>query len=320
METNEDQHILYHYFREKFVLPVRLRLYRVLRGLLIFFVLALMANFLFSYFFYTPKMWALRQQNNELVLKYDRLNEMIDSETAKLDEIRHRDKAVYHSIFSLDTLEIPGVWHDYPDTKYTEATYARYTPLMQSAWHKLDALTRLIYAQSRSFDGIETLSKDKDMMAECIPAIWPMNKNLLRNQIGAFGSRVDPFTGRWSGHAGIDLAGPHGSPIYATAMGVVIPSQGYGYGLQVMIDHGFGYKTRYAHLSRINVNPGQVVKRGEIIGEMGSTGRSTGTHLHYEVIYRGTPMNPLNYFSRDMSAEEFRDIISRAKETIYESK
>lgn len=321
MEINQDRHILYHYFRENYILPVRLWIYRYTRRLLVIFILALLANFMFSYFFYTPKMWALRQKNIDAVMKYNLLNSKIAEDIAKLAEIRNRDQVVYRSIFSIDTLNISGVWNPYPDSKYREATYARYTPLMVSAWHELDALTRQIYAQSLSFDQIELLALDKDMMAECIPAIWPIDKRKLRGSIGAFGGRKDPFTKAWSGHSGIDLAAPHATPIYATATGTIAPNDnGHGYGIQIIINHGFGYKTRYAHLSRIAALPGQVVKRGEVIGYMGSTGRSTGTHLHYEVIYRGKPMNPLNYFSRDMNDKEFKEIIARAKETIYEAK
>lgn len=266
-------------------------------------------------------MWALRRDNFEVVSQYEVLNRKIAQDAAILEEIRSRDKAVYRSIFSIDTMVVNGAWNHYPESKYQDAVYARYTPLMQSSWHSLDALTRLIYAQSLSFDQIETLAVDKDMMAECIPAIWPIDKRRLRGSIGSFGGRSDPFTRQWSGHKGIDLAGPHATPIYATAAGtVMVDDNGHGYGIQIMINHGFGYKTRYAHLSRKGVVPGEVVKRGQTIGYMGSTGRSTGTHLHYEVIYRGKPVNPLNYFSRDMSDKEFKEIIARAKETIYEVK
>lgn len=322
MEINrQEQHIAYYYFREKFVLPVRLWLYRYTRLLLIIFILALIANFMFSYFFYTPKMWALRQQNNDIVMKYELLKDKIAADTRKLNEIRTRDAAVYHSIFSIDTLNIKGVWSPYPETKYKDAQYARYTPLMQSSWSELDGLTRLLYAQSVSFDQIEKLAVDKDMMAECIPAIWPIDKRKLRGSIGAFGGRIDPVYGGWGGHKGIDLAAPHGTPIYATAMGTVMQDDnGRGYGIQIMINHGFGYKTRYAHLSGKSVKPGDVVKRGQIIGYMGSTGKSTGTHLHYEVIYRNNPVNPIGYFSKNMTQEEFKEIIDRAKETIYEAK
>lgn len=321
MENQQESPILYNHIREKFVLPVRLWLYRYTRRLLIIFILALLANFMFSYFFYTPKMYKLRKENNEIVSKYKLLDAKISLAYEQLKEIKSRDRAVYRSIFSLDTLDVKGVWTPYPDSKYADATYARYTPLMQDSWHRMDALTRQIYAQSLSLDQIEKLSLDKDMMAECIPAIWPINKKQLRGHIGAFGGRYHPRGGSWQQHKGIDLAGNYGTPIYATAMGTVMPSDnGWGYGNQIMINHGFGYKTRYAHLSKILVSPGQVVKRGEKIGEMGSTGNSTGTHLHYEVLYRGLPMNPINYFSRDMNEKEFKEIIDRAKEINYEAK
>lgn len=319
-ESNIEQHSLYNYIREGFVLPIRLWLYRYTRRLLIIFILASIANFAFSYLFYTPKMYALRQENAEAVLRYEVLNSRIRTDLATLSEVRAREQAVYRSIFSEDTLDMPGLWQNYPQQKYEGLGYGRYAPLIQHTWMDMDALARQLYAESVSLDLIEKLAVEKDVMAECVPAIWPMDKRLLRGSIGAFGGRLDPQNRRPSRHEGIDLGGNRGTPIYATGTGVVqLPSE-RGYGYQVKISHGFGYHTRYAHLSRILVKPGQVVKRGEKIGEMGNTGYSFGTHLHYEVIYRGVPVNPINYLSRDMTAEEYKQILQRAKATTYESR
>lgn len=319
MKQPTDYNILFHYLRERIVLPVRIWIYRYTRRVLIIFILALVANFLFSYFFYTPKMWALRQTNNEIVLKYELLNDKIKRSVAQLDEIRHRDNAVYRSIFSADTMTIEGVWSPYPDQKYASVGYGRYTPLIETSWRAMDAYARQLYAESMSLDEIEYFSKYKDAMAESVPAIWPVDRKKMRGHIGAFGSRVDPVYRYIARHQGIDLAAPMGTAIYATGNGTIVtPREMAGYGKQIMIDHGFGYKTRYAHLSKVLVAPGQSVKRGEKIGEMGSTGKSTGVHLHYEVIHRNVAVNPLNYLSRDMSEEEFRAIIQKARATTYE--
>jgi len=320
MEQAYPQNTLYDFIRERFVLPARLWIYRYVRFVLVIFILALIANLVFSYFFYTPKMWALRRDNNEIVMKYELLNEKLTVSLNKVDEIRARDHNVYRSIFSADTLDVPIAWGSFSDEYYESAGYGRYAPLMIGTEKMIDALARRLYAESLSLDEIEVLAVDKDLMTESVPAIWPVDKNKVRGHIGAFGTRVDPVYRSIRRHEGMDFAGPVGTPIYATGNGRVIatPAGGHGYGRQIMIDHGFGYKTRYAHLSKIDVLPGEYVKRGEKIGEMGSTGKSTGSHLHYEVIHRGVPVNPINYFSRDMSIEDFRAIVESAREITYE--
>ncbi len=300
--------------------PFRLRTYRVLRKLLIGFILASIANFLFSFFFYTPKMYRIHRDNAETVGRYMLLEQKIGAMERRLEEIRHRDIRVYRSLFAADTLSVPGVWMPYPEEKYADFAKDRYAPLMLTAWQRLDAVARLLYLESRSFDELQALAVDKEKMAVSIPAIWPMDKRGLRGHIGAFGGRNHPLLGAFLMHTGVDLGGTTGADIYATANGRVIPDSGSGtgYGKQVLIDHGFGYKTRYAHLSQVSVTPGQTVVRGEKIGELGSTGRSTGPHLHYEVIYMGRPVDPVNYFRRDMDEAEFQKIIENAKATTFE--
>lgn len=316
----QNYHTLYHFFRERFVLPTREWLYRVTRLALMVFILALVANFVFSYFFYTPKMHRLREQNNEAVRNYELLEQHIESSLAAVAELRERDHAVYRTIFSADTLDIAGIYTSYGPEKYSSVGYGRYAPLMTRAWYKMDALARQLYLQSLSMDEIEKLAADKDLMAEVVPAIMPIEIKRLKGHIGAYGMRNHPVIGGYRNHTGIDLGGARGTPIYATGTGLVVLPKGVsGYGLQVMIDHGFGYRTRYAHLSAIDVKVGQLVKRGEVIGRMGSTGRSSGTHLHYEVIYRNKPVDPINYISRDMSEDEFKSITESAKPTTYET-
>jgi murein DD-endopeptidase MepM/ murein hydrolase activator NlpD len=177
--------------------------------------------------------------------------------------------------------------------------------------------------ESKSLDDLQLLSKDKELMAASIPAIWLINKRDLRGHIGAFGSRLHPIHNRYIEHKGLDFGARTGDPVYATGNGeVVISEQGEAkrsYGQQIVIDHGFGYKTRYAHLSKRFVTEGQYVKRGELIGYVGSTGGSTGPHLHYEVLYMNNNVDPINYFRRDMSVEELDEIIEQAKATTFET-
>lgn len=299
--------------------PFRIRFYRLLRRILIGFILASVVNFLFSHFFFTPKMYLIDRDNREILMKYEVLQAKIDASIRKIDEIKHRDQRVYRPLFGQDTVAIAGVYEEYPATKYGALEHDRYTPLMTGTWKGLDALARMTYLESRSLDELQLLSFDKEKMAVSIPAIWPIDKRQWSGKMDYFGRRLHPILRTYRPHAGLDLSGPRGTDIYATANGIVLESNRNGaYGNQVVVDHGFGYKTRYAHLSKSLVQPGQVVRRGEKIAEMGSTGRSTGPHLHYEVIFMGTAVNPLNYFHRDMSADELDEIIESAKEETFE--
>lgn len=301
--------------------PFMLRLYRFMRKLLIGFILASLINFVFSYFFYTPKMSRIVSENNDIEIKYTILNDKINAARKKINEIKHRDNNVYRMLFAADTLAIPGIYDPYPLSKYENVEGDLYSDIMVATWMELDALTKLVYLESMSMDELQVLSMDKEKMSLAVPAIWPIDRKKLRGNIGAFGGRNHPILGRYLMHKGIDLAADKGVPVYATGFGTVIrdPNAGSGYGLQILVDHGFGYKTRYAHLSKIYAAPGQQVKRGELIGEVGSTGRSTAPHLHYEVIYLGQHVNPINYFRKDMDESEFQRIIENATDTTYEN-
>lgn len=310
--------------REVVSAAFRLRTYRLLRRILIGFILVSIANVVFSYFFYTPKMYRINRDNRDLVIKYRILQDRIRMAQQQTEAIRHRDNYVYRALFSTDSLSVPGVWQPYPDSKYAAVSDDEFAPLMVSTWRQLDALARLLYLESVSFDELQTLSKDKEKMSAAIPAIWPIDRSALHNNhIGAFSPRrYHPVLHRVQAHTGIDFGCDRGTPVYATGDGVVelASSTGFngGYGRQVLLNHDFGYKTRYAHLDKVLVVRGQHVTRGQIIALTGNTGRSTGPHLHYEVIHRGTPVNPINYFNRDMTPEEYNDLMERMRETSFE--
>lgn len=302
--------------------PARLRRYATIRRILLFFIAAATINLTYSLAYYTPKLRSLEEQGRELSHNFEQLNERIASTASKMDELAHRDNYVYRSLFGADTLQIVGIYQPYSESVY--ASYSDdYNGIVANSWRLLDAQTRRLYRQSISLDELQVLSKDKEKMAASIPAIWPINKKDLRGPIGAYGRRLHPIYKRYIQHKGIDFGGRRGDPIYATGNGVVVHSEKgqrrKGYGQQLVIDHGFGYKTRYAHLNERLVKIGQEVKRGELIGYMGSTGGSTGPHLHYEVIYMGNNVDPINYFRRDMSEAEFDRIIEQAKTTTFET-
>ncbi len=302
----------------------QLKTYRLIRKIILGFILVSIANVLFSYFFYTPKMYRILRDNRETVIRYRILQDRIRTARQRVDEIRHRDNYVYRSLFSTDTLSIPGVWMPYPEAKYAPLFDDDYAPLMVGTWRQIDELARMLYLESVSMDELQLLSKNKEQLAAAVPAIWPIERSALHNNhIGAFNPRrFHPILHRIVAHEGIDLGCDRGTPVYATGDATVelADEKGYngGYGHQVLLDHDFGYKTRYAHLSDVLVKPGDKVKRGQIIARTGNTGRSSGPHLHYEVIHKGIPVNPINYFNRNMTAEEYERLMENLRETNFE--
>ena len=291
--------------------------YNILRQVLIGFIVISLANMAISYLFYTPKMHHIAAENRELVLKYEILQDRIASIQSKIEEIRHRDHHVYRPLFSSDTLSLRGIYTPYPDSKYASLSGDEYSELMMTTWLQLDATIRQTYAISRSLDELQILAKDKEKMSLAIPAIWPIDRTQLK-AFYAFGVRKKhPILKIRTMHKGVDMSTNYGVPVYATGDGVVEKiDQGKrrrGYGRQILINHKFGYKTRYAHLQKMFVKPGEKVQRGQLIGEVGSTGGSTGPHLHYEVIYLGRQVNPVNYFNRNMTSDEYRQLMENMK-------
>lgn len=309
--------------REVVTAPFRLRTYRLIRKILLGFILVSIANVIFSYFFYTPKMYRINRENHALIIKYRILQDRILTAQRKLEEIRHRDNFVYRSLFSTDTLSLEGVWQSYPDAKYAHLQEDNFTPLMVGTWQQLDQLARLIYLESVSLDELQALSRNKEQLSAAVPAIWPIDRKRLKNDhIGAFNPRrMHPKLGYIRPHLGIDLGGKVGDPVFATgdAQVQMIENGGSGYGKQILLNHQFGYKTRYAHLSQILVKPGERVVRGQLIGQVGNTGLSTGPHLHYEVIHKGTPVNPVNYFNRNMSSDDYDSLMKQMRDTNFET-
>lgn len=301
----------------------RLRPYRIIRNLLIGFILVSIVNLVFSSLFYTPKMYRLADENRELKLKYDILQSKIRTSKSKLQQIKHRDNSVYRPLFSTDTLSIEGIYNPYYEDKYANISEGNYSSTIKQTWKEMDQLARSLYLQSKSLDELQQLSLDKEKFSTAIPAIWPIDRSKMRNKIGAFGYRMHPVYHRWKFHSGVDMPGRIGDPIYATGDGVVEfidrSRARHGYGTQVLINHGFGYKTRYAHLNKIHVAKGDTITRGQLIADMGNTGVSTSPHLHYEVIYKRSHVNPINYFDRNMSAEAYKSLMNQIQEANYEA-
>ena len=265
-----------------------------------------------------PKTILLKKNNAQWRSRVEVLDRQLDEYDAALSALQLRDDGIYRSIFGM---------HDIPQEVRNAGfggvnRYSHYdvmeksSPLKKTAM-RLDVLTKKSYVQSRSFDDVAALSKRAGEMASCIPAISPVvpDRSIYRLS-SSFGYRSDPFTGKSKKHSGVDFALKPGNPIYATGDGVVekVSYQFYGYGNQVLIDHGFGYKTRYAHLKSISVVEGMKVKRGERIGDSGNSGRSSGPHLHYEVIYKDKHINPANYFDLTVTPEEYSTMVQNIEE------
>lgn len=264
-----------------------------------------------------PMTTLLKRENAEWVARLELLNRELDRYDAALEGLQLRDDQIYRNIFGLDTIPLSirnsgfgGV------NRYEELNEIDDRSLLKRTTVRLDYLTKKSFIQSQSFDDIEGYARTAGDRVSCIPAIIPINpdpKTFRRSS--SFGYRRDPFTSARKMHTGFDFSCPQGNPVYTTGDGVVeeVKFEMRGYGNSVLINHGFGYKTRYAHLRNIFVVEGMKLKRGECIGETGNTGRSSGPHLHYEVMYRGNYVNPVNYLDFDMPKEEFMTMVTNAE-------
>jgi murein DD-endopeptidase MepM/ murein hydrolase activator NlpD len=292
-------------------IPFYKRFAKILIHLVFYTGIFLGLGYSFSIIYDTPVERALKRSNAEYNLKYELAQKRISQLNQSLAAIEEKDNNIYRAIFEADTIPFSIRMGGYGGhQKYSNLSNSSNSAILLKTLRSLDELTWRAYIQSKSFDEVIDLAKNKEKMILCIPAIQPINVKDLGRISDFYGMRIHPLTRRWTKHNGIDFAGPIGTPIYATGDGVVVEA-GYsfhGYGNQVIVDHGFGYKTRYAHLHDINVKVGQKVKRAEMIGTLGNTGRSTGPHLHYEVIVRGRPVNPINYFN-DMTEEDYQKML-----------
>ena len=260
-----------------------------------------------------PKTVLLKKQNAEWCSKMEVMNRQLDSYEDALASLQMRDDDIYRSIFGMH--EIPAEVRNAGFggvNRYAYLDDMDQGGLLKSTTVRMDVLTKKSYVQSKSFDEVAQLSRRAGDMASCIPAIPPINPDPSKYRLSSgFGYRVDPVYGKAARHAGVDFAMDSGNPIYSTGDGVVesVKFEFFGYGNHVVIDHGFGYKTRYAHLRNIGVVEGMKVKRGECIGESGNSGKSTGPHLHYEVIYKDSPVNPSNYYDLSITPEEYATMV-----------
>lgn len=300
---------------EKLETPLRVKLLRIFGFIAAAFVTAALISYAAFRFIGSPKEKILQEQNEDLRDNYRQLKDRIESLQQQMKELEKRDNDVYRAIF--EASPIP----DSARAKEMEAKLEIETvrrlkdnQLVGSILNTLNTLTSRIEAQKKSYNQVEELVKNKEQLLARTPAIQPVSNKDLNRIASGFGYRIDPVYKTTKFHAGLDFSAPQGTPIYATADGTVTTAgnTGNGYGNHVIINHGFGYETLYGHMVRVKARNGQAVKRGEVIGWVGSTGKSTGPHCHYEVHKYGDKIDPIYFFYNDLTPEQFDMILKKA--------
>lgn len=269
---------------------------------------------LLIWIFGSPSEKELRIENSRLLAQYNVLSRRLDEALGVMQGIQQRDDNLYRVVLQADPVADAVRKAGYGGTnRYEELMDMANSDLVVNTTQKMDMLNRQLYIQSKSFDEVVDLFKNHDEMLKCIPAIQPVANKNLKYTASGYGMRIDPIYKTAKFHNGMDFSANIGTPVYATGDGV-IKKAGWqsGYGKIIVVSHGFGYETWYAHLNKYNVRVGQKVVRGEVIGEVGNTGKSTGPHLHYEVHLKGKVVNPVNYYFMDLSAEEYDQMIELA--------
>lgn len=282
---------------------------RVLSYLATGTVFAVITIFLANKFLPSP---IQKKQNRELEvvkLQYELLNKKMKQVQIVLNDLQDRDDNIYRIIFEADPIpsSIRNAGFGGSD-RYKDLEGYSNTQLMKETTERLDRITKQLYIQSKSFDEVVKMAKGKEKLIASIPAIMPLNNKNLKHAPSGYGWRTHPIYKTQEFHPGMDFTAEQGTPIYATGDGVVevADANAQGYGNHVVINHGFGYQTLYGHMSKIATTPGKKVKRGDLIGYVGSTGLSTGPHVHYEVIKNGEKVNPINFYYNDLSPQEYQ--------------
>ncbi len=303
---------------EKAHTPIRTRVFRILSFLGTATFIGLISVFIAFRYFDSPKERQMRREIEKMRLEYDLANRRMDNMSKVLQDMENRDDNIYRVIFEAEPIPTDLRQAGFGDAdRYSALEGYDNSQLMIALTQKADRLMKEIYIQSKSFDDVVKMAKGKEKLLASIPAIMPLSNKDLRHQPGGFGWRTHPIYKTPEFHPGMDFAAPQGTEIYATGDGVVSAAddKSQGYGNRVVIDHGYGYETLYGHMLRFVVKPGQVVKRGELIGYVGSTGLSTAPHCHYEVHKNGQLMNPLNYYYNDLTPEEYAKLIELSSQS-----
>ena len=260
----------------------------------------------------SPKEKQLEREIERMKLDYDLVNQRLQQMSVVLEDLQDRDDNIYRVVFEAEPI---------PDEVRKAGfggvnRYSRYKDfenrdLLTETMRRTDILSKQLVIQSKSYDEILGMIRNKAAMLACIPAIQPVSNKELKRMASGYGYRTDPIYKTTKFHAGMDFAAAVGTEIYATGDGVIMraDADASGYGNHVRINHGYGYMTLYGHMSKIMVRQGQRVKRGDVIGLVGNTGKSVGPHLHYEVHKNGEAINPVNFYYNDLSPEDYARMI-----------
>jgi murein DD-endopeptidase MepM/ murein hydrolase activator NlpD len=289
---------------------------KLLIYILFFIIFGFTSILTISYFYNTPKEKKLIEKIDNLYLDYQIMNIRLRSLNFLLDEVLIRDTSIYRELFASN----PNLYDDIKDfdiNKIEKVNNSNYLEIVNKTYKRISQLEYKISVSYYEMDTLQMQVQKNKKFFEHVPAIQPISNRTLKRTASGWGYRIDPIYRTKKFHYGIDFSAKNGTPIYATGNGVIIHiddkvksyTGGRGYGNHVIIDHGYGYKTLYAHMSKINVKKGQVVKRNHVIGEVGNTGKSTGPHLHYEVMKDNKKINPIGFFFNDLTADEYDEMV-----------
>lgn len=294
------------------------RILRILLWIAPSVVFGLVLAFLFARRIDSPKEKELKAELKKYEAEVQRMQGDIQLINEVLNDIEKRDEDLYRMALYADKFpdELRRMGAGGSD-KYAHLKKLPNSELLIKTSSDIDALERRLHAQTLSFRELIQLAKDKEKMLACIPAIQPVRNTDLKRMASGYGYRIDPIYKTRRMHSGMDFTADKGTEVYATGDGVVelVERKRWGYGKQIVINHGFGYKTRYAHLNDFKVRRGQKVKRGDLIGLVGSTGKSTGPHLHYEVLRNGRAVNPIGYYHSDLTPEQYEQLLEMSEKS-----
>ena len=303
---------------EKITVPMRKRVWKVISYLATGLVFATITIVLAYKYLDSPKEKQLKRENAEMAVQFELLNGRLDEISKVLSDIQERDNNIYRTIFEAEPIPASIRQAGFGGVdRYKELQGYDNSDLLIETSKRLDRISKQLYIQSKSFDEVADLVKGKEKLLASIPAIQPISNKDLRHQPSGFGWRTHPIYKTAEFHPGMDFAAAQGTEIYATGDGTVerADALAQGYGNHVVINHGYGYKTLYGHMNSMVVRAGQQVKRGQLIGYVGSTGLSTAPHVHYEVVKAGEKMNPINYYYNDLTPEQYRKLIELSSQS-----
>lgn len=289
------------------------RLIKLLSHLLTGVVFASLVILFAFNFLESPREKMQEREIQNMKVNYEILSDRLGHLFAVLEDLQDRDDNIYRVIFEAEPIPSSMRRAGFGGIdRYARLRGYKYSDIVIETTRTMDMIAGQLYVQSKSFDEVFEMAKNKERLLAALPAIQPVNNRDLRRIASYYGYRTDPFYKIKKFHEGLDFSAPAGTEVYATGDGVVsrlVRLRG-GYGNFIVIDHGFNYETLYAHLSKFNVKKGQKVKRGQVIGFVGNTGKSTAPHLHYEVRHNGRPVNPVHYFFNDITPEEYDQLIA----------